>query len=141
MNVGLALLTLFPRRAGGAETYVRGLVAAFAAGDGPEKTTALVSWQSEPALRELAGPQLKLQLVGSYRPGDSRVTRLLAMEVARLRSGRIARDVPSGIDLIHYPVTVPIPKLKGIPRVVSLLDLQHHDLPKMFSSASRAARS
>ena len=140
MNVGLALLTLFPGRAGGAETYVRGLVGAFAAGDGPEKTTALVNRQSERALRELASPQLEFQLVDSYRPGDSRVTRLLAMEAARLRTGRIARDVPSDINLIHYPVTVPIPKLKAVPRVVSLLDLQHHDLPKMFSPAERSFR-
>ncbi len=140
MNVGFSLLTLFPGQAGGAETYVRGLLAAYAAGAGPEMTTALVSRHSAPAVERLAGPHLKVQHVPSYRPGDSDLTRLLAMGSARIIPGRGARDLPANLDLIHYPVTVPIPRLPGVARVVSLLDVQHHDLPGAFSAAERRFR-
>ncbi len=140
MNVGFSLLTLFPGQAGGAESYVRGLLAAYAAGAGPEMTTALVSRHSAPVVERLAGPHLKVQHVPSYRPGDSDLTRLLAMGAARITPARTARDLPANLDLIHYPVTVPIPRLQGVARVVSLLDVQHHDLPGAFSAAERRFR-
>jgi len=140
VNVGFSLLTLFPGQAGGAETYVRGLLAAYAAGAGPEMTTALVSRHSAPAVERLARPHLKVQHVPSYRPGDSDLTRLLAMGAARITPARTARDLPANLDLIHYPVTVPIPRLPGVARVVSLLDVQHHDLPGAFSAAERRFR-
>ena len=140
MNVGIALLTLFPGRVGGAETYVRGLLGAFADGNGPELATALVSSRSGPSLEEFAGPHLKLANVDAYQPGDSNFTRLLAMESARFRKRRIARGVPDGIDVIHYPVTVPIPELAGVPKVVTILDTHHRDLPQMFSPAERTFR-
>jgi glycosyltransferase involved in cell wall biosynthesis len=140
MDVGLSLLTLFPGRAGGAETYVRGLLGAFAAGEGPELATLLTSRYSGPSVSEFVGERIRVVPVDSYRPGNSRLTRLIAMQTARLNNGRIAGDVPTGLDLIHFPVTVPIPKVKGLPTVVSLLDVQHHDLPAMFSPAERAFR-
>ena len=140
MNVGLALLTLFPGRVGGAETYVRGLLAAYAAGDGPPLTTVLASRVSEPSLTQFVGPRIDVATVSSYRPGNSKPTRLIAMEAARLRKSTIAREVPLGLDLIHYPVTVPIPDLEGMPKVVTLLDVQHRDLPQMFSRAEIAFR-
>ncbi len=140
MNVGFSLLTLFPGQAGGAESYVRGLLAAYAAGAGPEMTTALVSRHSAPVVERLARPHLKVQHVPSYRPGDSELTRLLAMSAARITPARTARDLPANLDLIHYPVTVPIPRLQGVARVVSLLDVQHHDLPGAFSAAERRFR-
>jgi len=140
VNVGLALLTLFPGKTGGGETYVRGLLEAFAAGEGPETTTCLVSRHSQPSVQEFAGARVRIKRVDSYRPGDSNLTRLLAMSAARITPARAARDVPKEIDLIHYPVTVPIPSVDGIPRVVSLNDVQHHDLPQMFSSAERIYR-
>jgi glycosyltransferase involved in cell wall biosynthesis len=51
----------------------------------------------------------------------------------------VARDVPAGLDVIHYPVTVPIPR-GAAPSVVTLLDVQHHDLPGFFSRAEAAFR-
>ena len=43
MHVGFALLTLFPGRVGGSETYVRGLLGEYAAGNGPERVTILAN--------------------------------------------------------------------------------------------------
>jgi glycosyltransferase involved in cell wall biosynthesis len=40
---------------------------------------------------------------------------------------------------MHYPVTVPIPDTK-LPRVVTVFDVQHHDLPDFFSRAERRYR-
>jgi len=140
VNAGIALLTMFPGRVGGAETYVRGLIGAFAAGDGPALSTLLVSRHSKPAMEPFTGPHVAEFQVDSYRPGKSDITRLAAMAFAGVSPRRAARDVPAGLDLLHYPVTVPIPKVPGLPTVVSLFDIQHHDMPQLFSRAERAFR-
>ena len=59
---------------------------------------------------------------------------------ARAFPGRLRDAVPDDLDLIHYPVTVPIPDVRDLPRVVSLFDIQHHDLPHLFSAAERRFR-
>ena len=61
------------------------------------------------------------------------------MARAALRPRAAARAAPAGLDLVHYAVTVPIPATAG-PRVVTLHDVQHHDLPQLFSRAERAYR-
>lgn len=136
----MSLLTLFPGRVGGSETYVRGLLDAYAAGPAPERLTLLTSRHSDAAARGFAGGPIDVHHVRSYRPGDGRATRLAAMYAARALPGLSARDVPGGLDLVHYPVTVPIPRVAGVPTIVSLLDVQHHELPGMFSAAERRFR-
>jgi glycosyltransferase involved in cell wall biosynthesis len=42
--------------------------------------------------------------------------------------------------VVHYPVTVPIPRVAGAATVVSLNDVQHHELPTFFSTAERRYR-
>jgi glycosyltransferase involved in cell wall biosynthesis len=69
------------------------------------------------------------------------MTRALAMLTARAAPRLAAHDVPAGIDLVHYPVTVPVPRVDGTRTVVTLLDVQHHELPDMFSRAERWQRS
>lgn len=138
MHVGLSLLTLFPGRVGGSETYVRGLLGEFAAGHGPEKLTVLANRHVAEAY---AGQGLPLRVVRSYRPGDSDATRFAAMQMARFAPRLVARDVPRDLDVQHFPVTVPAGALPGVPRVVSLLDVQHHELPQMFSVIERRLRA
>jgi glycosyltransferase involved in cell wall biosynthesis len=139
VHVGYALLTLFPGRVGGSETNARGLLPQFAAGNGPERLTVLANRHVMAAYEELAGGPVQLHHVRSYRAGDSMPTRAIAMAWARAAPRRAARDVPADIDVMHYPVTVPIPAT-GAPRVVTLFDLQHHDLPHLFSRGERAFR-
>jgi len=43
------------------------------------------------------------------------------------------------MDVAHYPLTVPVPRL-AVPRVVTLFDLNHHDLPHLWSRAMREYR-
>jgi glycosyltransferase involved in cell wall biosynthesis len=66
-------------------------------------------------------------------------TRALAMAAARALPARAARDVPEGLDVLHFPVTVPIPSMR-LPRVATVYDVQHHDLPEFFSPVERAYR-
>jgi glycosyltransferase involved in cell wall biosynthesis len=43
-------------------------------------------------------------------------------------------------DVIHYPLTVPVPRLAGTPNIVTLHDVQHEALPELFSRAERTYR-
>lgn len=139
MHVGFSLLTLFPGRVGGSETYVRGLLREFARSGQPERVTVLANRHVMAAYGELAHGPVRLHHVRSYRPGDRAVTRALAMATARALPCRTARDVPPAFDVVHFPVTVPIPRVEA-PSVVTVFDLQHRDLPQLFSRAERAYR-
>jgi glycosyltransferase involved in cell wall biosynthesis len=139
VNVGFSLLTLFPGQVGGSESNVRGLLEQFADGNGPRAVTVLANRYVMKAYAELARGPVHLHEVRSYHAGRSMPTRALAMAAARLAPGLPARDAPSGLDLVHYPVTVPIPATAA-PRVITVYDLQHHDLPDFFSPLERAYR-
>lgn len=139
MNVGFSLLTLFPGRVGGSESNVRGLLEQFANGNGPAAVTVLANRHVMQAYADLDRGPVSLHEVRSYRPGDSFPTRALAMAAARLRPRRAASDVPDGLDVLHYPVTVPIPR-SSVPRVTTVYDVQHHDMPQFFSPVERAYR-
>jgi glycosyltransferase involved in cell wall biosynthesis len=133
VHVGVSLLTLFPGRVGGSETYVRGLLGEYAQGHGPETYTVLANRHVMAAYGNAGMP---LEAMPSYRPGDSNVTRFLAMNLGRMRP--VLDD--ERFDVLHYPVTVPIPRVRDMPTVVSLLDVQHHELPEMFSRGERWLR-
>ena len=139
VHVGYSLLTLFPGRVGGSETNVRGLLAEFAQGNGPERVTVLANRFVESAYREYECGPVAIDRVRSYRAGDTTITRALGMSVARALPRVVARDIPAGLEVVHYPVTVPIPKA-AVPTVVTIYDLQHHDLPQFFSRTERAYR-
>ena len=141
VHVGFALLTLFPGRVGGSESNVRGLLSEFSRGRGPERMTVLANRH---VAREYAGwarGGIAIHQVRSYRAGNRDATRLMAMVGAALAPRVVARDVPKSIDVLHHAVTVPIPKLRGTPTVTTVYDLQHHDLPHLFSRGERAFRS
>jgi glycosyltransferase involved in cell wall biosynthesis len=139
VHVAISLLTLFPGRSGGTETYARALVRELGRGAaGPDPVTVLASPHVAAALD---GPRPPVHVVRSYRPGDSSATRLAAMTFAGLAPRIAARDVPAGIDVVHYPVTIPIPRVDGAARIVSLNDVQHHELPELFSPPERRFRT
>lgn len=127
MHVGFSLLTLFPGRVGGSETYARGLLAQFARGAGPERLTVLANRQVAEAYRGYVAGPVELHRVASYPAGDRLLTRALAMATARVAPARAARDVAGGLDVVHYPVTVPIPAV-AVPTVVTIHDVSHLDL-------------
>jgi glycosyltransferase involved in cell wall biosynthesis len=62
------------------------------------------------------------------------------MTSAAVLPRQVARGVPRGLDVIHLPLTVPIPKTR-VPTVVTIHDLQHLELPEFFSRGERLFRS
>jgi glycosyltransferase involved in cell wall biosynthesis len=140
LHVGFGLLTLFPERVGGTETYVRNLLAEFVSGHGPERVTVLANRHVEVAYRERVGGPVHMHRVRSYRAGDSQATRALAMTGAALAPAAAARDVPSGLDVLHHAVTVPIPRVKDVPTVVTIHEIQQHDRRAETGRAERLYR-
>lgn len=137
MHVALSLLTVFPGRVGGSETNVRGVLGEFAAGNGPERVTALANEHVMAAYGEYARGPVELRHVRSYRTGEGNATRFAAMNLGRVYPVLDGSD----FDLVHYPATVPVPSVRAPQRVVTLLDVQHHELPQMFSRGERWLRS
>jgi glycosyltransferase involved in cell wall biosynthesis len=138
LNVGFSLLTLFPGRVGGSESYVRGLLREFGRMDGSERITVLANRHVLSAYGGTTGP-VSIHHVRSYRSGDRMATRALGMAFARLVPRRVARDVPADLKVIHYPVTVAIPAT-ALPTVVTSHEVLHHVLPGSLSPAERAYR-
>jgi glycosyltransferase involved in cell wall biosynthesis len=139
VHIGISLLTLVPGRMGGSESYVRALLDQFGRGNGPRRVTVLANREVAAAYANQAHGPVSLHRVGAYRPGRRAPTRAAAMLTAHALPGRVAREMPPNLDLLHFPVTVPIPR-SGLPQVITLHDVQHHDLPGFFSPPERALR-
>lgn len=132
MRVGISLLTLGPGEQGGAETYARELVRALAS-VGTNEYTVLVPEGAEDAAGEL--PRIVVRGLGGVRRGPPRIPAVALG--ARLSSA--ARAGLRGLDVVHYPLTVPVPRSRA-PKIVTLQDLQHRDLPELFSRSRRVFR-
>jgi glycosyltransferase involved in cell wall biosynthesis len=133
MRVGISLLTLAPGDLGGSETYARALVRALATGGALDYTVFVPNHAADAA----SGlPRVAVQTLPGARRGPRRIpaTRLSAA------ASRAVRKALTGVDVVHYPLTVPIPSSRA-PTVVTLQDLQHLDLPEHFSGARRRFRS
>lgn len=132
MRVGLSLLTLVPGISGGSETYARELARALARG-GEHDYEALV-----PTLAPEAAGGLPSVVATGYRASRTIPGRLRAMASAALLPGEAGRRL-DGCDVVHFPLTVPVPRTRQ-PRVITLLDLQHLDLPHLFTRGERLFR-
>ena len=140
VHVAFSLLTLFPGRVGGSESNVQGLLREFSAGNGPARVSVLANALVMEAYRDLASGPVSLHMVQRYRQGDGTLTRAAAMTMTALHPRRIARELPSGIDVLHHPVTVPVLRMPDVATVVTVYDLQHRELPELFTRAERTYR-
>ncbi len=138
-HLGFALLTLIPDRMGGSETYVRGLLGEFAAGHGPARVSVLANRLVMLRYGDFEQGPVRLHRMRTYRPGRSPVTRAGAMTTAHLLPWITRRGLPRDLGVLHFPVTVPIPR-SPLPQVVTLHDVQHHDMPSFFPQAERLLR-
>jgi len=132
MRVGISLLTLVPRISGGSETYARELVRALGA-VGTHSYRVLLP----DIARDVEG--LPSEVVDEYRSSRSMPGRIVAMAEGVLRGGRLRRRF-EGLDAVHFPLTVMIPRVTSPPAVTTVLDLQHEFLPRFFSRAELAYR-
>jgi glycosyltransferase involved in cell wall biosynthesis len=132
MRVGLSLLTLVPRVSGGSETYARELVRAL----------GRVGEHSYRVLLPTVAPDvdgLPSEIVREYRASTSMPGRIAAMTEGIVRGRRLRRRL-EGLDVVHFPLTVMIPRVTAPPAVTTVLDLQHEFLPTFFSRAELAYR-
>lgn len=131
--IGISLLTLVPGQVGGAESAARGLTRGLAEA-GTLDYVALT-----PPAAPGAGEGLAEVAVPEYRLARTVPERAFAMAVAALRPGRL-RAHYAGLDAVHYPLTIALPPV-DLPTVVTVHDLQHLDLPHLFSRAERLFRA
>ena len=132
MHVGISLLTLAPSDLGGSETYARQLVSALSS-VGTLEYTAFVPARAKDAAGGLRAIEVREPPVATRGP-----SRIPAMAVNARRS----RELGSGlerVDVVHYALTVPLPRTK-LPTVVTLHDVQHRDLPDFFGPGRRSFR-
>ena len=123
--VGISLLTLSPGRMGGSERYARGLTTALGRHGRHEYVVAL-----PPDVPDAAGG---LPLVTAGAPSTSMRPRAFAQAA-------LARRVFDGSTVVHYPLTVPLPYSRH-PRIVTLHDVLHRDLPALVPRHVRAFRA
>jgi glycosyltransferase involved in cell wall biosynthesis len=132
MQVGISLLTLVPRVSGGSETYARELVRAL----------ARVGTHSYRVLLPTIAPDvegLPSEIVDEYRAAHSMPARVAAMTEGVVRGRRLRKRL-AGMDVVHFPLTVMIPRVATPAAVTTVLDLQHEFLPQFFSRAERTYR-
>jgi glycosyltransferase involved in cell wall biosynthesis len=132
VRVGISLLTLASGDQGGAETYARELTKALRE-NGTLEYRVLVP-ASAPSVDE--GLETVAVRAPLARRGPARIP---AMSLSSRISPKAWRAL-LGVKVLHYPLTVPVPKTSAA-RVVTLHDLQHHDLPALFSRSQRLFRA
>jgi glycosyltransferase involved in cell wall biosynthesis len=131
--IGIALLTLVPGALGGSESATAGLLRALADGGTLPYRVYL------PPVAPDAAEGLPSELVAEYRRARTVPQRLLAMGWTVARPGPLRRRLAAAA-VVHYPLTIRIPTV-STPSVVTLHDLQHLDLPTLFSRGERAFRA
>jgi glycosyltransferase involved in cell wall biosynthesis len=132
VRIGISLLTLAPGDLGGSETYARQLVRALAR-VGTHDYSVIVPANARDAAEGLPAIEVDEPRVG--RRGPSRIP-LVALAARRTRG---VGDRVAALDVVHYPLTVPLPGTEA-PTVVTLHDVQHRDLPDFFGPARRSFR-
>ncbi len=126
------MLTLVPGVSGGSETYARGLARALAA-RGLVDVTAYV-----PPVAPDAGEGLPTEVVDEWGAAASSAGRLWSVARATILPRALRRRF-AGVEVVHYPLTVPVPRVDAR-SIVTLHDVQHLDLPDLFTRATRAYR-
>jgi len=132
VRVGISLLTLVPGISGGSETYARELVRAL--GQVGQNSYRVFLPTIADDIRGVPA-----EVVAEYRASRSTAGRLAAMAQASVFGGRIHRHF-DGLDALHFPLTVMIPRVATPPSVTTVLDVQHEALPQFFSRAELAYR-
>lgn len=143
-NVALSMLTLVRGGMGGSETYARMLTELLSGVDGLSATAFV------PATAAGFSAGIPEVVIGQVRGGPSTTERLTAVGSAIVHA-RAVRAAMSDADVVHYPFAVMAPTpARRQARVQTMHDVQHLDLPHLFSRAEllyrrhfydRAARS
>jgi glycosyltransferase involved in cell wall biosynthesis len=132
VRVGISLLTLVPGISGGSETYARELVRALGRVGRNDYRVFL------PTIADDVDG-LPSEIVSEYHATRSSAGRMTAMARATAFGSRTRRRF-DGLDALHFPLTVMIPRVARPPSVTTVLDVQHEELPQFFSRTERTYR-
>ncbi|WP_165372774.1 glycosyltransferase family 4 protein [Pengzhenrongella frigida] len=134
LRVAIAMLTLVPGGMGGSETYARELTRGLA---GSARIDATAHVASIGAGFSQGIPE---HVVPAVTGGSGTADRLRTLaQATRHRRGIVG--AMGTAEVVHYPFTAPVPRPpSGAAFVQSLLDVQHLDLPHLFSRAERLYR-
>lgn len=128
------MLTLVPGGMGGGETYARGLLRGLTS----MKSVAATTYVS----RNAAGfsGEIPEVVCDEITGGESTLRRIWTLIVGRLYRNRLV-DRMRDNEIFHVPfgVNLPIPP-KSMATVQTLCDVQHRDLPHLFSRVERLYR-
>ena len=134
LNVTVSMLTLVPGGMGGSETYARELVRQL----GRSSSIKARCFVNESAEGFCEGAEEIV--VHGLSGGSSTIGRLATLAKGMLIRRSILRTMRP-MDIFHVPFTVPLPKPpKATPFVQTLLDVQHLDLPELFSRPDKLYR-
>lgn len=135
LKVALSLLTYAPGSLGGGDTYVERLFAELLTRDDVD-VTAVVP-RNATIWRDRRGAVVEEAFVAGAG-GVPRMRSLLSLAVQRRKLSRRLAEV----DVVHYPLTVPLPPAPRFVRTaLTVHDVQHLDMPEWFSTAERAFRA
>ncbi len=109
LRVGFSLATLAPGYVGGAESFARGVLDGLRRHDVSElRVRVIANHTAASAYASRAGGNVDLVTVpGPFKSG--RLARAVAMARMRVDAGRLAARTARELDVIHYPMTVPLP--------------------------------
>ncbi len=139
IRVGVSLLSQDRGQFTGTSTYVRELIRELGKRTGELELEALCNEYSAARLRPVAAAGVTIKVASGYQVGDSRPARLAAMAAATAWPRRIARQFSAGLQVVHYPLTSNVPRVR-LPTVTTLHDIQHHELPELFARHQLAWR-
>lgn len=119
---------------------MRGLLGAFGDGHGPERVAVLAGEEVRRAYAGAARGPVTMRRVSRWRYPDRAPLRALAIGAGLSAGSRLGRRVTADLDVVHHPLTVPLPRVRGA-TVVTYHDAQHLVHPDFFSTAERAYRA
>jgi glycosyltransferase involved in cell wall biosynthesis len=139
VRVGISLLSQDPAQFTGTRTYIRELTREF--GRRPEQVSieVLCNEHSASMLDGWAPPGTPITTASGYGVGSTRLSRVAGIGIGTVRGRSLARQFSDDVQLIHYPLTINVPPVRG-PSVMTLHDIQHHELPEMFAPYQRLWR-
>lgn len=128
-RVAISMLTLVRGGMGGSETYAMELTRQLA---GSDRVNAVAYVPADASGFSLGVPE---HAIRGLSGGHSTLGRLKLLGSVAARSHPL-RALMADSDVVHYPFTVPLPSPRpGTAFVQTLLDVQHLDLPSLFSRA------
>ncbi len=139
LRVGFSLFTMTPRLMTGTANNARAVVGGLADPEHGVDPVLLVNRLMLAHLAPWSAPPLPVVEIRSLTVRDTPLARLAMIGRALVLPSPTRRQVPRNLDVVHYPLTLSFPRTEH-PRVVTLHDVQHHDLPEFFTPAQRRWR-